>query len=48
VGETGTACASDLKEVESWETDPAKILTGFVEHLTDAICDTAKWLKSSK
>jgi hypothetical protein len=29
------------------ETDPQKVASAFVERLTDAVCYTAKWLKSS-
>jgi hypothetical protein len=29
------------------ESDTAKVLRAFVERLTDAVCYSAKWLKSS-
>ena len=29
-----------------WETDTQKVLRAFVRRLTDAVCYTAKWLKS--
>jgi hypothetical protein len=29
------------------ETDTQKVPRAFIEHLTDAVCYTAKWLKSS-
>jgi hypothetical protein len=30
-----------------WESDTAKVPRTFVECLTDAVCYSAKWLKSS-